>query len=115
MMIGTVIFSSFNNAIKQLEKTTGKVIVINHDNVVYTAGALSVHYIMQKLQNRFEKIEKVVVNASDNFAALISLIELGYKEIVFDGECADLAQLIQDKMVNIMPMNVFLARDVFPN
>lgn len=71
------------------------VILINSPGTVRTLGALALDKIFQTLSQEFEVVQ-IIFNVDDDLAALFGAIELGYRDILYTGTCAQAQKLIEE-------------------
>lgn len=75
---------SLDSAREYLSKAQQKVILSNPAGSTRYYGMRVVDYIFKTLQGEYpDKIQKIVVNAFDDYAAFITAREIGYQNIDF--------------------------------
>lgn len=52
-------------------------------------------YILKQLEKEFSNIEKIILNIDDDHTALYTAMDLGYSNIIYNGESSSVKELIQ--------------------
>jgi hypothetical protein len=104
MLEETVIYEvvDLHSARDFLKKHTGKVILINTEGSTRYYGMLVLDYIFKNLLAEFPEITKIIVNVSDDNAALFTAIKLQYKNIKYSGKSEAARKMIADSCCTLV-------------